>query len=318
MQPLLDEGDTFARIGGDEFVIIKEQLNDLGIADTLAQQILTQMQTTPFLIARSFHYLGVSIGISLFPQNADNPKKLVQTAEMAMYRAKKEGKNRYTFYNKSLSEALYRQMEIENSLRDALENGEFELYYQPQYAMYSGKITGAEALIRWNSKTLGHVSPAEFIPIAERNRLILPIGKWVMYEACRAASDWQREGIFDGTIAVNLSGVQMGEDLGLIDMIDDFGTGYSSLSYLRHFPLDLLKIDKSFVDDLPRDNDSSAITKAVVALAKSLGLATIAEGIETEAQLHYLRDIGCDYAQGYHFSKPLSHKDFTQLLQNRK
>ncbi len=361
IQSLVEPSDTIARFGGDEFIIIKEQINSPSAASILAEEVLRMMQKA-FVFDDSFHYLGASIGISLFPQNATKAQALVQMAETAMNRAKKEGKNQYSFYTKALSDALYQQMEIENNLRHALENDEFRLFFQPQYSLAEQKIIGAEVLLRWHNPALGNVSPMQFIPIAERNRLIIPLGRRVLTQACIMAARWHKAGIFDGRIAVNVSGVQMEyDDLilsiekalktsglhpGMLEIevtesvlmqspqkwinllerikekgihiaIDDFGTGYSSLSYLRHFPLDTLKIDKSFVDDLPTNNDACMIAKAIIALAKSLGLKTVAEGIENEAQLHYLQQIGCDYAQGFHFCKPLDAQKTEQLLQQK-
>jgi len=358
IEKILQPTDTLARFGGDEFIIIQENIEEISEAHLLAQELLN-IFNQPFIIDESSHYLSTSIGIALFPQNRQEPQTLIQAAETAMNRAKKEGKNQFAFYTEALSQSLYEQMTIENDLRKALDNQEFTLHFQPQYSLQKKEVIGLEALVRWHHPQKGMIPPFAFIPIAERSRLILPLGEWIMTEAALQAAKWYKAGIFNGKIAINVSGVQMERDnlletidkaleisqlpphmleieitesvlmknpqrwitmldeikrLGIAVSIDDFGTGYSSLAYLRHFALDTLKIDKSFVDDLPDDEDACTIAKTIVALAKSLGLETIAEGIEESAQEIYLHGIGCDYGQGYLFSKPLDAETTEKFL----
>ena len=358
IEEILQPADTLARFGGDEFIIIQEDIGEISEVNFLAQELLN-IFNQPFFIGESSHYLSASIGIALFPQNSQEPQTLIQAAETAMNRAKKEGKNQFAFYTEALSQSLYEQMTIENDLRKALDNQEFVLHFQPQYSLQKKEVIGLEALVRWHHPQKGMIPPFAFIPVAERSRLILPLGEWIMTEAALQAAKWHKAGIFNGKIAVNVSGVQMERDnlletidkaleisqlpphmleieitesvlmknpqrwismldeikhLGISVSIDDFGTGYSSLAYLRHFALDTLKIDKSFVDDLPDDEDACTIAKTIVALAKSLGLETVAEGIEETAQEIYLHGIGCDYGQGYLFSKPLDGETTEKFL----
>jgi len=277
-----------------------------------------------------------------------------------MNSAKKKGKNQYAFYTQSLGDTLYEELTLENDMRSALVNNEFQLYFQPQIEMHSKKVIGLEALIRWQHPEKGLIPPFKFIPIAEHSRMIISLGDWILTHACIQAHQWYTEGIFDGKISVNVSGVQMEhgnilesihkalyisklparmleleitesilmtnpehwisileqiKQLGISIAIDDFGTGYSSLAYLRHFSLDKLKIDKSFVDDLPENEDARSIAKTIIALAKSLGLQTLAEGIETKEQETYLKSIGCTYAQGYLYAKPLFSEELEEFLQ---
>ncbi len=350
IENIINPTDTLIRFGGDEFIIMQEDIGELNNISYFAQMLLTTFQQ-PFELGENSHYLTASIGIALFPQDAKKPQKLIQAAETAMNQAKKEGKNQFAFYTKALSDSLYEEMMLENDLRTALDNNEFVLHFQPQLTLDKKEVIGLEALVRWEHPEKGIISPYKFIPAAERSRLILPLGEWIMIQACIMTQKWHQEGLFDGKIAVNVSGIQLehGDLLKTIDKaleisqlphsmleieitesvlmknpqrwaaileeikrlgisvaIDDFGTGYSSLAYLRIFALDTLKIDKSFVDDLPDDEDACAIAKTIVALAKSLGLQTLAEGIETKEQEVYLNAIGCNYAQGYFYSKPLN------------
>ena len=349
IQKILNPADTLARFGGDEFVIIKEDSEDISSLGFTAQELM-ELFAQPFIIEGTSHYLTISIGIALHPQHETNPQRLVQAAETAMNRAKKEGKSQYAFYTKALSDSLFEEMMIESNLRKALQNHEFVLHFQPQFSLENKEVIGLEALVRWQHPELGMVPPLKFIPVAERSKLIIPLGEWIMTESCKTVQKWHQEGLFNGKIAVNISGVQMEHNnlihsinralhisglkpsmleleitesvlmenpkhwievldeikkLGISVAIDDFGTGYSSLAYLRHFALDKLKIDKSFVDDLPNDEDACTIAKMIVALANSLGIETLAEGIEDEEQEHYLQNIGCRYAQGYLYAKPL-------------
>ena len=355
---IMTDSDLIARFSGDTFALLSQNIHAPDETVQKAENILHLFEK-PFMIEQRAHFLSASIGITLFPDDAVTPDALIRLADTAMHRAKSEGKKRYKFYTHELTQALFEQLMIENSLREAIADEAFELYYQPQISLENGEITGFEALIRWNHDSLGSISPLQFIPIAEKTKLIIPLGKWILKEACRQAKQWHDAAIFNGRIAINVSGIQLAEanflkdieevlqqtkldpskleieitesvlmqeperwipilrnlqTLGVTIAIDDFGTGYSSLAYLRHLPLNKLKIDKSFIDDIPKQNDAGAIVKAIVALANSLGLTTLAEGVENTEQLRYLRQIGCDKMQGYLFAKPLSSKEATRYL----
>ena len=276
-----------------------------------------------------------------------------------MYRAKAQGRNKYQFYSVEMNESSHQRLRLESQLRKALQRDEFSLLYQPKIDMLTGRIIGAEALLRWHNKELGIVSPAEFIPLAEDTGLIIPIGEWVLRTACRQIREWHDQGLPLVRIAVNLSARQFRQGnlaamiglildhegltpdclpleitesllmddveessralnelkaMGLEIYLDDFGTGYSSLSYLKKFPIDGLKIDRSFVMDIPEDADDMALAEAIVAMSHALRLNVVAEGIETKKQLVFLKELGCEEAQGYFFSKPVSAEEFKALL----
>ncbi|HXZ08949.1 MAG TPA: EAL domain-containing protein, partial [Paraburkholderia sp.] len=351
------EDETLARVGGDEFVIVVSDYDDPGSLAALARQVLDAI-ATPFEVANNEYYLGVSIGISLAPDDASDPTTLMRNADSAMYHAKQRGRNNFQFFTEQLNQRLQRRFAIEQSLRRALGADELSLAYQPVVDSRCGKTIGAEALLRWNSSELGQVQPAEFIPVAEDTGLIVAIGHWVLERACEQAVEWRRTIAPELVIAVNLSPRQFNEGLveriqyclsrtgleptaleleitegllmrdseavlpmlralagfGVRISVDDFGTGYSSLSYLKRFPLHNLKVDRSFVAGLPDHRDSVAITQAVVAMAHSLGMNVIAEGVETPAQASFLRSIGCDKQQGYLFSRPVGATQYARRL----
>ncbi|MFA7318697.1 MAG: EAL domain-containing protein [Sulfuricella sp.] len=326
----------------------------------VAQRVLDAM-TRPFSISGREVFIGASIGISLYPKDGDSGEELLKNADVAMYRAKKRGRNRFRFYDENMDASSVERLSLETSLRRAVDNGELLLYYQPQVNLHSGEIIGAEALIRWQHPEMGLVSPAKFIPLAEESGLIFPIGEWVMRTACAQIKVWQDAGVMTPTVAVNLSAHQFRQrqlvkmttgvllDTGIdgryleLEMtesavmedadrvirilrelkeagtsisIDDFGTGYSSLSYLKQFAIDKLKVDQSFVREITRDPSDAAIVVAIITMAHSLGLNVIAEGVETEGQLEYLRSHGCDEIQGYFFSRPVPVSDFEQMLRS--
>lgn len=355
---LIRKEDTVARLGGDEFIILIEEVNEAQSVAQLAQKIV-QAFATPFSIDTHKLYLTVSIGISLYPQDGEENNTLIRNADAAMYRAKEEGRNDYQFYTAALTAAVFERLTLETALRHALKRDEFILYYQPQYALATGELIGAEALIRWQHPDMGLVSPAKFIPLAEECGLIEAIGEWVLRSACLQMKQWLDDGLTLGCIAVNVSGLQFQrhdlltiikqvldesglnpkyleleitegyimqkteqaikvldeiKQLGISISVDDFGTGYSSLSYLKRLPLDKLKIDKSFVRDIPDDPNDEAITRAIVALGQSLQLRVIAEGIETEAQKQFLKTIGCDEGQGYSYGGPLPADEFIKQI----
>jgi diguanylate cyclase (GGDEF)-like protein len=342
------EDDTVARLGGDEFTIMLPEIHHIQGAATVAQKILDAL-AQPFFLDGHELFVGVSIGIVLYPFDEDL-NVLLRNADIAMYEAKQHGGNAYQFYTAEMNTATLERLSLEGALRRALARGEFELHYQPQVDLARGEIVGVEALLRWRHPDLGLLGPMEFIPLAEENGLIVPIGEWVLRTACAQVRAWQEAGLRPIRVAVNLSVRQFyqkdlveivarileqtGVDsryiefeitesclmqntqamvalltelnrLGVRFSIDDFGTGYSSLAYLKRFPIDTLKIDRSFVCDIGTDPDDAAIVKAIIALAHSLEMRVVAEGVETPEQLHFLRTHGCDEIQGYLISRPL-------------
>ncbi|HYD81034.1 MAG TPA: EAL domain-containing protein [Paucimonas sp.] len=350
--------DTLARLGGDEFVILAEDFADASVISRLCERV-RQILAEPFNLDRNEYFLGVSIGISIYPDDGADGPTLLRCADAAMYAAKEAGRNNYRFFTSQLDERARRRYQLEKNLRRALEHGEFELHYQPKVDLESGLIIGAEALLRWDSPDAGRVSPVEFIPIAEETGLIVPIGAWVIEQACLQAAAWRERLAPNMHIAVNLSARQfqderlvtcvidilqrsglapqaldleitesllMGDSerlmpvfdaltgLGIRFSIDDFGTGYSSLSYLQRFPIENLKVDRSFIRGLPDNRDAAALAQAIVAMARALGMRVVAEGVETEEQMKFLRETGCHEMQGYYFSPPVTTEEFERLL----
>ncbi len=346
---VLREEDAVSRLEGDEFGILVEDIPEIQEAAGGAKRILMALEE-PFRINGQDLFVTAGVGISLYPMDGDDPEILLKCADTALYHAKELGRNNYQFYTAGLKNAVSERVELESALRKALEREEFQLYYQPQVEIKSGRIVGLEALIRWNHPEMGIVTPDRFIHLAEENGLILPMGDWVLRESCAQSEVWQQKGLMAGRMAVNLSARQFrqpglegkvarileegGFDANLLELeltesllmqdaaatvhtlwelrstgvhiaVDDFGTGYSSLSYLKRFRVDRLKIDRSFIRDLTLDVDAGAIVEAVISLAHTLRLKAIAEGVETEEQLEYLRSVGCDEVQGYFFSRPL-------------
>jgi diguanylate cyclase (GGDEF)-like protein/PAS domain S-box-containing protein len=334
------------RIGGDEFVFVLNEGAQIS-AEALAAKLVEQASLPIAMPNQASTVLTLSIGIAT-EREGSNSQEQLRNADLAMVAAKEAGKNRYQVFNAGMEEAAKRRHGIEQALRIALNAGELSLLYQPKTCMRSGALKGFEALLRWNSATLGHVSPAEFIPIAEETGLILSIGEYVVREACREFASWKRP---DCTVAVNLSGTQLADEERLLHTVesalsqsglppamleleltestfmkhpeatiktlkrlkhagvslsvDDFGTGYSSLAYIRRFPIDTLKIDRSFVTQLDESDQSRAVVAAVIALARELKICTVVEGIETEQEFRALKALGCDQAQGYFFAQPL-------------
>ena len=354
----LRESDTLARLGGDELVIVLENTAQLQAA-TVARKLLDAL-ALPFDLKNKKIYVTASIGISAFPSDGDNADALVQHADTAMYRAKEGGGNTYQFFTAEMSAAISERLDMENGLRLALERNEFALHYQPQIDLNSGRIVGAEALLRWQRPGQGPIPPLQFIPLLEETGLIVSVGEWVLRTACEQARAWQLAGHGDFRIAVNLSARQFwqhdlvgqvgtilanaGLDGRYLDLeitesllmknteecvkamqqlramgvslsIDDFGTGYSSLGYLQRFPVQNLKIDRSFVSHLTESGDAAAIASAVISLAHTLRLNVIAEGVESGAQSRFLQQQGCDQVQGYLFSRPLPAPAFNEWMQ---
>jgi diguanylate cyclase (GGDEF)-like protein len=351
---------TIARLGGDEFVVLVDQVENEVEAEMLAER-LTETLRAPIQVAGQQVVASVSIGVALTSLGRDRPEALLRSADLALYRAKANGKNGHALFDLSLETLAMQRLELERDLRLALERNEFRVHYQPLIRLETGRICGWEALVRWEHPTRGLMAPAAFIPIAEETGLIVPIGQWVLEEACRQARAW--ESMFPDepprSMSVNLSGRQFAhprlvEDihsalraarldphhlvleitesvvmqdaaaavatlnelkaLGIRLAIDDFGTGYSSLAYLKRFPVDVLKIDRSFIEGLGQDAQDSAIVEGVLVLARSLGLGVTAEGIETPRQQLRLEQLGCDVGQGYLFGAPRSAEITEQML----
>ncbi|MCC7704368.1 EAL domain-containing protein [Janthinobacterium sp. GW460P] len=352
------EVDTVARLGGDEFVLLLPQHANSDPGQLILQRVLDAV-AQPLLVGGHEFFLTCSMGVASYPADGDSAETLIKHADIAMYRAKEQGRNHWQSYAPAMNASMLARLNLESELRHALERGQFHLMYQPQVELGSGKIVGMEALLRWQHPTLGAVAPGDFIHLAEEMGLIVPIGAWVLQTACAQARAWQREGLGGLRLAVNLSARQFRQSgllqsvreilavtglearfleleltesmmmqdveqaiatmgklkaLGLQLSIDDFGTGYSSLAHLRRFPIDVLKIDKSFVSDLTHSDDDAAIVQAIIALAHSLRLKVIAEGVETPQQLAFLCQHGCDQMQGYLFSRPLAAPAFEELL----
>ncbi|MET0085341.1 MAG: EAL domain-containing protein [Sedimenticola sp.] len=352
--------DTVARWGGDEFVVLMSSdgppVNVVDCADRVLRLL-----AEPFSIEGIEIYTGISIGISIFPDDGDDAISLAKNADLAMYQAKKSGKNMFHFFTNEMDIELQRRVQMEAALRKGIENNEFVLYYQPKIEIDNGEIVGCEALIRWQRADGELVPPVDFIPLAEETKLIVPIGEWVLYAACKQAKCWHDNG-FPLTVAVNLSAQQfrftdlveliqsalqesglspsgleievtesilmenqivasdvLGKirGLGVKIAIDDFGTGYSSLAYLKNLPLDILKIDRSFIKDIPHDSEGAAISRAILSMSKDLNLKVVAEGVETHEHLAFLKANECEMMQGYLFSAPLPINDIDALLHER-
>ncbi len=351
------EGDTVSRMGGDEFVVLVEKFEHISAVSTLAEQLIGQV-STPYVLEDKDCHVTASIGISVFPIDAKDSQSLLKMADIAMCRAKDLGRNNYQYYSPSMNVHTLERLEFESDLRHAVERDEFVLLYQPKVDMVSGRITGTEALLRWNHPRRGLVAPNDFIPLAEETGLIGPIGEWVLASACARNKQWQDRGFTNLTVAVNLSARQFADpnllskltgiiqssgietstlhleitesmvmthgasaqvlealkSTGVHITIDDFGTGYSSLAYLKRLPIDSIKIDRSFIRDIPGDSGGAKITRAVIALAHSLKLHVIAEGVETEAQLAFLRSLRCDEFQEFYLYRPLPESEIDAVL----
>jgi len=358
LERLLRPSDTVARFGGDEFVVLCEEVESLAQAREIATRI-AEAAADPIQLGDTEAVLSASVGVALSTSPHDPPEALVRDADAAMYKAKKGGRGRYQVFDDALRHGVVQRLEIENELRSALENDELRLYYQPQVSLSEGRIVGAEALIRWQHPRRGLLAPVEFIPIAEESGLIVDVDAWVVQQACRTLGRWADRGWETLSLSVNVSAqslsrpefgdmvraglescgspsgllcleiterVFMGvgrstmdtivglRDLGVGLALDDFGIGYSSLSYLKRFPVDILKVDRSFVQGIGHDSGDSAITATVITLAHNMDLAAIAEGVETEHQLEQLKALGCDIAQGFHCGRPQPPEDLERAL----
>ena len=354
----LRASDTVARLGGDEFVVLIEEIPDPAYLIDIAQKLINALGE-PLTLSGHEYRMTASIGISSYPDDAEDIQGLLKNADIAMYRAKEQGRNNFQFYSARMNVHSVERLTMESGLRRALDRDELVLHYQPKVDIRSGGITGVEALVRWQHPEHGLVPPAKFISVAEETGLIVPIGEWVLNSACLAQRSWREAGLPRMRMAVNLSARQLQHGdlvkeigrvldrtgcepgclefeitesmvmqnparavelirelkaLGIAISIDDFGTGYSSLAYLKRFPIDSLKIDRSFIHDLPRDPGNMAITRAVIGMAHSLKLTVIAEGVETREQLDFLRGHDCDQMQGFYFSRPVPAAKVAELL----
>lgn len=353
-------GDVVCRMTGDEFGIILADLSRVEDAARIIQHLLHTL-ILPFEFSGGEAFLSASAGISLYDSDSDDADELIRNAEIAMYRAKEQGRNHYQFYAPQMNQRVQERMRLHSSLRRAMERDEFRLEFQPKVSREQGHICGAEALLRWENLEHGSVPPSEFIPILEETGLILSVGLWVLESACTQLREWREAGIDVPSIAINLSARQFQQEdldvrmrdimathgvspnhieleitesmlmhdprqsvkilgklkqLGVLLSVDDFGTGYSSLAYLKQFPLDTLKIDRSFISEITQNQGDVAIALAIIDLAHNLGLKVVAEGVETEAQAHFLIRHGCDALQGFHFFRPLRPEAFGRLLRD--
>ncbi len=360
----VDDDDTVARMGGDEFTLLLQPRANREIALNraihVAEQILASL-VKPFVLEGREFFVTASIGIALSPQDGNELSQLMKNADTAMYHAKERGKNNFQFYQADMNASALERLELESDLRHALEQNEFVLYYQPQFSGDGKRLTGAEALLRWRHPRRGLVPPGDFIPVLEELGLVVDVGDWVISEACRQLKNWHQAKVRVPKVSVNISARQFSDgqlgtriatilretglppacleleltesilmrevnealqilaslkNLGLSIAVDDFGTGYSSLNYLKQFPIDVLKIDRTFVDGLPSGEQDAQIARAIIAMAHSLNLAVIAEGVETHEQLEFLREHGCDEVQGYLFGRPMPANRFEAQFSN--
>lgn len=353
-----EANNPLSRVGGDEFSVLLPGMGKVDLASRVARRILKDL-STPFDLDGNDTFVTASIGISFYPNDGDNAETLLGSAVIATSHAKKRGCSNFEFYDPSLNLEAAERLKLENQLRQAVENKEIRVYYQPKVEISSRKIIGAEALMRWEHPELGFVGPDQFIPIAEEAGLIGALGEWILRTSCMQNQAWQSAGLPPISIAVNVSAMQF-QDEGFVEVVanslrasqmdpkylvleltesvimenpdetvtmlnaikemgvrisvDDFGTGYSSFSSLKRFPIDELKIDRSFVQNIPDDKDDAAIANAIVLIAHTLGLTVVAEGVETEAQLEFLEGCGCDTYQGYLCSRPVPPEQFQRLL----
>jgi predicted signal transduction protein with EAL and GGDEF domain len=352
------KSDTLARQGGDEFILLVQDLNMVEGITKVAENIFSALKE-PFNVEGDILSITVSMGISIYPNDGEDADTLIKNADIAMYSAKDEGRNNFQLYAPIMNKSIAKRLRLENKLRKALKNEEFLLHYQPQVDSTTGEVTGVEALVRWQEPENGLIFPREFIPIAEDTRLIVPIGEWVLRTACAQNRMWQEKGLKQVTMAVNISTHQFKQkdfvtlvdrvlketnlapeyleleltesiimediettietlhalrSMGVGLSIDDFGTGYSSLEYLKRMPINMLKIDQSFVRDITTDPSDAAIARATIQLAKGLQLQVIAEGVETTGHLKRLNDLQCTRIQGYLYSRPLPSPEIEKCL----
>ena len=353
--------DVIGRLGGDEFIILIEDFNDLHQVEILAHKILATV-IKPIILMSEECRITASIGISIYPKDGQDEQSLMKNADIAMYFAKEDGKNNYKFYSENIQSIASERLSIETNLRRALERNELSLNYQAKLDLRTRAITGVEALLRWYNPYLGSITPTQFIPIAEETGMIVAIGRWVLKTACAQNIAWQQQGLPHVCMAVNLSLRQLMDEnlvedirtalketgmapnlleleitesmvmhnparlialltkikeIGVRIAIDDFGTGYSSLAQIKNFPIDTLKVDRSFIRDIPQDAENKAITEAIITMGKTLSLVVVAEGVETKEEENFLREQVCDEMQGFYFSKPIEPDRFADLLRKQ-
>jgi len=360
IKQVLDENDYFSRFGGDEFIILTQNVES---ADSYEEKI-RRIQTVfsyPFVLSMREFFVTTSIGIAFAPKDGKSTQVLVKNVDAAMYTAKALGKNTYCYYDETINNALLSKIELQSELRTAIQNNEFVVFYQAQIDLEQDKIVGFEALVRWNHPDKGLIGPAGFVQVAEETGLIVPIGRWVLFEACRQLKKWDEEGYHDISIAVNLSArqfkdadivsmvceaveetgidprrldleitesiaienieysveiIQKLKEIGVRFSLDDFGTGYSSMNYLKNLPVNNLKIDKSFMDRVNEDASDQQIVSTIITLAQTLDLVVIAEGVESSEQALFLKNVHCNQAQGYLYSKPIPCDEAGVLLKH--
>lgn len=355
------ETDLVARLGGDEFAVVASNLDDIGDVGQLAKNLIKTFDNS-FNINEERVSMTTSLGVAIYPSDSNNVDELLKQCDMALYDAKRRGKNTYSFFDVDLDRAIRRRQKLQTDMSVALIENDFVLHFQPIIDSDSGEVVSAEALIRWQHPEKGLIPPDEFIPVAESSGFIVPLGNWVIERACEQKRQWKEQGLYDFPLAINLAANQFYNDKllhllnraikrhnlsydsvileitentlmentediserinklhksGFSFSLDDFGTGYSSLAYLKRFPVDKIKIDRSMVDGIPENKENSAICEAIISIGKAFGIKIIAEGVETQEQLEYLRDIACHQIQGYLISKPLNSSDFVAWVQQR-
>jgi len=356
----LRESDTLARVGGDEFNLLVPDIDGPEDVARVARKIMERLKE-PVVLEGYEVFVSFSIGIALFPDDGQSMETLIKHADMAMYHIKGRGKNGYEFFSDHMKTHYHRQLSLENGIRRALEERQFELYFQPQIDVCNRRVCGMEALIRWNHPERGLVMPGDFIPLSEETGLIINIGGWVLEEACRELGAWNREGLGPAVLAVNISAAQLeqpdfeqrvveamvrhGVGRGQLELeitehvlmqdmdqaatkfqnlashgvrvaVDDFGIGYSSLSYLKSLPLNTLKVDRSFISDIRSQRDKNSIVTAIFAMARELELEVVAEGVESQGQVDYLRQLRCPKAQGYLLGRPMRAEEAREMLRH--